>query len=333
MKHRSSSLLCLGIVGASLALLTSGGSPRVVAQDKPVSELDQPFVVNGYKWKTKAEFLQHGRCGTPEPTAKEITAVNARLQGTAEPLRAPGFKFINVYVHIITGEDEEGNVVGEVSDAQINDQMAILNQSFAGELLPAPGMRPPERPTADTPFRFRLVSIDRTHNPAWYDMSFPAAEQAAKTALRRGTAKDLNMYFCGLGGGLLGFATFPSSYASSPFLDGVVMLNETLPGGSAAPFNLGGTVTHEVGHWMGLFHTFQGGCSGSISAGGDGVGDTAPQRRPFFGTPPPYPDTCRQPGRDPVENFMDYSDDIVYTQFTNGQVSRMNKMMLAYRGL
>ena len=157
----------------------------------------------------------------------------------------------------------------------------------------------------------------------------PADNNEAKSALHRGNATDLNVYLANLGDGLLGYATFPSSYAGNPTDDGVVVLSASLPGGSAVPYNKGDTLTHEAGHWAGLFHTFQGSCA----APNDHVADTPAQ---FAGQNVFDCDTslntCAAPGKDPVKNFMNYVDDACMNMFTSGQATRIANQWAAFRG-
>jgi len=215
---------------------------------------------------------------------------------------------INVYFHVINKGSGLSN--GDVPNAMITDQINVLNAAYA-----------------PWGWQFQLVGTDRTTNATWFSTcDSSSSENAMKNALRQGSADDLNLYSCNPGGGLLGWATFPSSYTSNPLNDGVVLLYSSLPGGGAAPYDLGDTATHEVGHWMGLYHTFQGGCAKT----GDSVADTPSERSAAFGCPVGR-DTCRGTGVDPIENFMDYTDDACMDRFTAGQDARMDAMFSTYR--
>ncbi|HEU5059057.1 MAG TPA: zinc metalloprotease [Kofleriaceae bacterium] len=259
-------------------------------------------------------------CGTAEPTALEIAEADrlASLRAAGGDLLPPGSVDIPVWFHVI--RQGTGTSNGDLTSTMINDQIAVLNESFSGQTG-----------GSDTAFRFTLAGVTRTTNATWYNSCDAASsENAMKSALRVGGAETLNIYSCNPGGGLLGWATFPSWYSSDPDADGVVILDQSVPGGTATPYNLGDTATHEVGHWLGLFHTFQGGCKKNAN-GGDAVADTPAERSPAFGCPVGRDSCPRQPGVDPITNFMDYTDDACMYELSAGQSTRMDAQYTAYR--
>ena len=318
--------------GAALGAILVVLSGTAVGQDKANGP---PFWVGDHSWPSKQAFIDSGaRCSTRPLTDLErfeveqkigpLIAARAQMtKGASGNKGKPGGGgggggggtlvtggTIDVYFHVITSTSNAGSV----STQMITDQIRVLNDAYN-----------------QWGWSFRLVDVDTTADNAWFAMSpGSTAEAAAKAALRRGSADDLNIYTANPGNGLLGWATFPSSYASAPSKDGVVLLYSSLPGGSAVPYHRGDTGTHEVGHWMGLYHTFQGGCARQDTSG-DAVADTPAEKSPAYGCPV-YRDSCSMlPGLDPIYNFMDYTDDECMDEFTPQQDARMDAMFSAYR--
>ena len=305
---------------AAVALCASGLAVIAAQPDQ------RPFVMNGHAFVNQGEFIAAGhRCGTPHHDDERVSAIDkfilANRGGAAQSKKGGGGGpppppqitggTIDVYVHVITAS----NGAGVVSSGAISNQIGVLNNAYAS-----------------TGWGFKLVSTDVTANDGWYTMApGTVAERDAKAALRRGNATALNLYIAGIGGGLLGWATFPSDYVAKPSMDGVVILNASLPGGSAVPYDQGATATHEVGHWMGLYHTFQGGCARNASSGGDLVADTPAEKSPAFGCPTGRDSCTSLAGLDPIKNYMDYTDDACMTQFTVAQDTRMDSAFSAYR--
>jgi len=204
-------------------------------------------------------------------------------------------------------------------EGMIAAQMTVLNDSFSG--ASAPGV------ASNSPFRFDLLETTWTTDPALASAAPGKVERDLKSQLHTGDSETLNVYVADIGGGLLGYAYFPKDYNNGrDYIDGVVILDESMPGGTAGKYALGDTLTHEVGHWMMLEHTFAGACSAS----GDGVADTPREAYPQFDCPTGA-DTCPAPGLDPIHNFMDYTQDSCMNMFTVGQVERMNDAWIAFR--
>ncbi len=281
------------VVGSVMALAGCSSSEQKPAEEQPTQQA--------------VEFVG---CATKDLPEAEKLAVEQAIAGRkSTAARANGSVNIKVYWHVINNGTGIAN--GDIPQTQIDSSIAVLNAAYK-----------------NTPFTFTLVGVDRTTNSTWYTCAGGGCESKMKGALRKGGAGDLNVYSNNMGRGLLGWATFPSSYASNPTNDGVVILYSSVPGGTAAPYNEGDTLTHEVGHWVGLYHTFQGGCT----APGDSVSDTPAEGSAAYGCPTGR-DTCAGGGLDPVTNFMDYTDDACMNTFSAGQADRADALVIQYRGL
>lgn len=347
--HSTRSLLAVaGLFLAGSFLAQPPLVSRAAAHEQEHHQDVAPFVIGRTVWPSKSAFIAAGRrCATPGPPEEVKLLIEQRLSafrslrsngkqgngngsgggsgggGSTEPTPRPDVT-INVYFHVIT----TSSGAGAVGSQQLDAQLAVLNEAYAG----ANSSEHFSYPAAPTRFRFQTAGTDYTANDSWYTAGpGTVAERGMKSALRLGGPGDLNIYLNSPGGGYLGWATFPWSYAGNPLADGVVIHNQTVPGGTFAPYNEGDTGTHEVGHWLGLYHTFQGGCTTS----NDYATDTPAERSPAYGCPIGR-DSCsgrKFPGLDPIENFMDYTDDACMYRFSPDQAVRASDLTFQYRGL
>ena len=252
---------------------------------------------------------------TRDISAKEQRAIDKRTvailkkKGISGSDAARTDAIVPVYIHKMLSASGAGNV----TDKQIADQITELNQDFAGGESSAAAL---------TGFTFTLAGVDTYYNNAWH-----ADKQSStyRKKTRLGGADALNIWLVDFN--YLGIATFPWDYTRSPGTDGIRVHYASLPGGTAANYDQGKTATHEAGHWFGLYHTFQGGCTTT----NDSVSDTPAQSSSTSGCPEGR-DSCSLPGLDPIHNYMDYSYDPCYNQFTPGQSTRMDANWAAYRG-
>jgi hypothetical protein len=249
-----------------------------------------------------------GRAGVREPSGWKAPSIDE-----APATGHPGFKAtVPVFFHVFTS-----GATGRLTATQLKQQVTILNDGFRGR-----------EGGYDTGITFTYGGADYRDNATWFSALDPgtSVEREAKAATHVGDAGVLNVWTTD-GPSYLGFATFPSWYKRSPQLDGIVVDYKSFLGGAYGDqFSLGKTVTHEAGHWAGLLHTFQGGCNDK----GDYVADTPAMSVPTSGCPVGK-DTCSAPGNDPIHNYMDYSYDSCYDQFTAGQAKRIHDQWAFFR--
>ena len=296
----------VSIIVATL-LCASAAPAQPIVPDRPLPRPDIEF-------RGRSGSLRQGvRCAadTVNPTRGPATTgsiasmlFNSRLTtaGIAAKTAVP------VAFHVVYSV-KRGEEIGNIPDSQIAAQIAVLNAAYA-----------------ETDFVFYLAGIDRTRNNKWFSGCYNlSTEWEMKQALASDPTTTLNVYTCKPSQGILGYAYYPSAYPEDSVWHGAVILYASLPGGTASPYDEGDTLTHEVGHYLGLAHTFQGGCE----APGDHVADTPAEASPAYGCPTGR-DTCSSPGLDPITNFMDYSTDACMLQFTTGQATRMTSQVATY---
>jgi Pregnancy-associated plasma protein-A len=300
----------LAVLAAAL-LLSFSVSPAASASS---SARGASWVDCGYgeaQFGAVARLIESGDRSKREPDLGEGTEIGP------QPGRGDGFTAnVPTWFHIV-----HSNGSGNVTNKAVWHQLYVLNGTFGGfEGGQASG------------FNFTMAGITRTNNTTWHNAGpETSAERAMKDFFYppSPSPNTLHVYLTS-GAGFLGWAYFPN-ITDSPdfFLDGVVVDWRSMLETSTeyqGQYDLGKTVTHEVGHWLNLHHTFQGGCSPP----GDSVNDTPPQASPTSGCPIGR-DSCPGGGLDPIHNYMDYSFDSCYYEFTPLQVVRMHDAWILWR--
>lgn len=291
------------------------------------------------------------RCGTREPDSSDHERIQLALGYQQRNRLALQDIVIPVCFHVLIRED---NVTGNISDAILQQQLDDLNTAYGatsccdeslGWCLGLKARNQHCSIKSGFTFAFARMNgsdlvdgetvpsvgpdacITRTVDEFWsrgrniFDM---------KSTLHKGNAKVMNVYYQKIASGSLGKAQFPWEYAGQPEQDGVAVLYTTISNGTLLNYNEGDTTVHEAGHWLGLLHTFSGGCRK-----GDGVADTASEASAFSGCTVQLSNlrnSCSDDdGPDPIFNFMNYGYDQCMYLFTPGQVELMHACYQYFR--
>lgn len=278
------------------------------------------FIEHNARCSATTQPLYQGLIGSASTSDCSSNQTNADAQYAPGPLYR-----IPVVVHIFMNTSG----AGAITDQMVQSQIDVLNEDF----LAIPGTN--GGPGNDSQIEFFLATTDPQGNPTsgitrhtnndWYNDNGDYWNSVGWD-----TNEYLNIY-TNTAAGNLGYAYVPSGggVVGHP-QEGVRVLwsafGRNAPIGP--PYNLGRTTTHEVGHYLGLYHTFQGGCQGGpCHKRGDLICDTNKESQPNYDSC--SRSTCNSP--DPTTNYMDYSDDICMNEFTSDQLRRMRCTIEAFR--
>ena len=313
MKIRSAVALALFAVLLTAGALTAQqpGSRELLAEIG--SAYERPEIARDIVFRGDDGGMIRGvRCAARNPSAFErwlVESAIAEARAGGDFVKRVDDVVIPVVFHVYRKRNGRFNVSDETVDAQ----MDVLNESFAG-----------------SGYSFQLQEIRRYRKNRF---ATKCDKNGVERRMKRKHAVDvettLNIYSCRPGGGILGYAYLPSDLPEDDLRHGVVILYSSMPGGNAAPYNLGDTLVHEVGHYLGLFHTFDPEPNGCREPG-DRVVDTPAEASPAYGCPVNR-DSCPGGGLDPVFNFMDYSDDDCMDEFTRGQAKRIDDQLGTFK--
>jgi hypothetical protein len=346
-----------GVVTVALGLAVGATAAPTLAKpakDKSVDCIDYGTVAKAPKGaipRDDQHVVKHDPLKIE--AAKAAKASSGRVSAAAVIPTVPDPAFdVTVPVRFHEIIKTQGNGGGDLSDARLQAQVDALNAGYAG---------------TGFEFVYDKAGSTETVQPEWFNLVSNGAEVsyfrgggkevAMKKALSSQDSSVLDVYTASLGQFLLGWAWFPSDFTDATtseygplhrYFDGVVIDFRTVPAVDEDPddgeqrvfpddtYELGDTLTHEVGHWLELYHTFQDGCAGVGVDKGDRIADTPAEASPNFLCPEPGDeprDTCLDdPGYDPINNYMDYSFDVCLTEFTSQQAARMQFAWNTYRG-
>ena len=319
--------------------------------NRPCKDGEETFVVGGVTYECREDFNEKGgQCRspdrTPEEKAKAKNDFKAWKEEKSKKVKRQGGErrlaegcgdcvdwdtqviTIPTYFHVIhsgtTGRKYTYEGYSDSNPDYIQNQVKALNLGFRGdvsEFPPNKNGRSYDRfdiNAADTKIQFCLMGTTASNDSTWY-ADKGSTHLSYKRALDVGGMETLNIY-ANTASGYLGYAYFPTNSDSD--YDGVVILNDSMPGGPTGIYSEGDTLTHEVGHWLGLEHTHQGGCSGpgdymDEAPPGDGYGTTkATESTATFNCPVGL-DNCSADGgkKNPIHNFMSYSEVRIHLLF------------------